>query len=287
MTGLPMWKDRSVLIAGGTGGFGLVLSQVLAARGCALTIVGRSPERLLVACEKIRSLHPRSQVVGLSGDLSQEADCQRIVDACRNAQGRIDDVVICTGRSGRGLLLNAGIMEISQSLVDNLHPALHITRQTATDLMGSRGHLVYMGSLSGKLVTPFMGVYCVAKSALAAYVDGVRLELGPRGVHVLLVSCGPIQRFDAIDGIDAIDGKSRYDLSVTQEGLPVDAALAGGGVRLAAINPDWLAKKILDACRDRKIELVVPRQAAWLAGLIEIFPSLGRAILFRKTRKRS
>ncbi|RLS32736.1 MAG: SDR family NAD(P)-dependent oxidoreductase [Planctomycetota bacterium] len=281
MTGLPMWKDRSVLIAGGTGGFGLVLSQVLAARGCVLTIVGRSPERLLAACEKIRSLHPGSQVVGLSGDLSQEADCQRIVDACRTAQGRIDDVFMCTGRSGRGLLLNAGVMEISQSLVDNLHPALHITRQTATDLMSSRGHLVYMGSLSGKLVTPFMGVYCVAKSALAAYVDGVRLELGPRGIHVLLVSCGPIQRFDAIDG------KSRYDLSVSKEGLPVDAALAGGGVRLAAINPDWLAEKILDACRDRKIELVVPRQAAWLAGLIELFPSLGRAILFRKTRKRS
>ena len=59
--------------------------------------------------------------------------------------------------------------------------------------------MVYIGSLAGKLVTPFMGPYCVAKAALAAYVDAVRLEMVPRGAHVLLVSPGPIRRDGYVD----------------------------------------------------------------------------------------
>jgi short-subunit dehydrogenase len=122
-----------------------------------------------------------------------------------------------------------------------------------------------------------MGPYAVAKSALAAYVDAVRLEAAPRGAHVLLVSPGPIRRADDGEGFD------RYSAEVASSGLPPEANRPGGG-GLARLDPDALAKRILEACRRRQSELVVPRKAAILAGIVEWCPDLGRRLLGRFTR---
>ena len=119
----------------------------------------------------------------------------------------------------------------------------------------------------------------MAKSALAAYVDAVRLEMAPQGAHVLLVSPGPIRREDADD--DATF--DRYADEVAAAGLPPEANRPGGGAPLKRLDPDRLAEQVLEACRRRTSELVVPRKAAWLAGLVEWFPDWGRRLLARFT----
>jgi NAD(P)-dependent dehydrogenase (short-subunit alcohol dehydrogenase family) len=124
----------------------------------------------------------------------------------------------------------------------------------------------------------------VAKSALAAYADAVRLELAPRGGHVLLVSPGPIRRLPDDPAADRATG--RYDADVRAAGLPAEAAAAGGGSRLRRLDPERLARQVLDACRRRRCELVVPWSAGVLAGLIEWFPQLGRRLLDRAASRR-
>jgi short-subunit dehydrogenase len=139
--------------------------------------------------------------------------------------------------------------------------------------------VVYIGSLAGKLVVPFVGAYSVAKSALAAYADAVRLELAPRGAHVLLVSPGPIRR--AGDDPAADRAVDRYAADIARGGLPAEAAAPGGSAALRRIDPDDLARRVLDACRRRRSELTVPGSARLLAGLIEWFPEAGRRLLAR------
>ena len=66
-------------------------------------------------------------------------------------------------------------------------------------------------------------------------------------------------------------------------GLPPEANRPGGGAPLKRLDPDRLAEQVLEACRRRTSELVVPRKAAWLAGLVEWFPDWGRRLLARFT----
>jgi NAD(P)-dependent dehydrogenase (short-subunit alcohol dehydrogenase family) len=124
---------------------------------------------------------------------------------------------------------------------------------------------------------PFMGPYSVAKSALAAYVDAIRLELAPRGAHVLLVSPGPIRR--AADDPAADRAAARYAAEAAAAGLPPEAAAPGGTTSLRQLDPDDLARSVLTACDRRTSELVVPAKVRFLAGLIEWFPDLGRRLL--------
>lgn len=278
------WKNRRVIVAGGTAGFGLVIARHLLRSGAAVLAVGRSPDgvrQAFEACEQsgesIESLH------GIAADLGRAGEGGRVAGEALRLLGGIDDLFFCVGRSGRAAMLKASCETIRDYLDANLLAAVEITQAVADDVAKARGHLVYIGSLAGKIVMPFMGPYSVAKSALAAYVDAVRLEMAPRGGHVLLVSPGPIRR--AADDPAADRAAARYAEEAKAAGLPPEAAAPGGTTSLSQLDPDLLAAKILAACDRRTSELVMPRKVGLLAGLIEWFPDAGRRLLARSTRQ--
>jgi len=207
-----------VVVAGGTAGFGLVLARHLARAG-AHVLVGRSSEgvrRALEACERAGESIDRMH--GAAADLGRAGEGNRVAGEALRALGGIDDLVCCVGRSGRGRILDTTDDELRDYLTANLFAATELVRAAADDVAAARGHGVFIGSLAGKLVTPAMGPYAVAKSALAAYADAVRLELEPRGAHVLLVSPGPIRR--AADDPAADRAHDRYADDARRAGLP-------------------------------------------------------------------
>lgn len=270
-------------MAGGTAGFGLVLARHLHEAGGRVLIVGRSAEGVragLAACDAAAD----GRLRGVAADLAKPGEGGRVVGEALRLWGGVDDLFYCVGRSGRGSILATGADRLREFFDANVSAAVEITSAAADDVANSRGHMVYIGSLAGKLVTPAMGPYCVAKSALAAYVDAVRLEMAPRGAHVLLVSCGPIGRSAADPR--AAEAADRYRDDVRQAGLPEEAARPGGTGALAPLDPDRLAERVLDACGRRTGELVVPWKAGLLAGLIEWFPDWGRRLLARATASR-
>ena len=278
-----MWRDRRVIVTGGTAGFGLVLARRLAQDGARVLIVGRSPDgvrRALEACD--RAGEATSDLQGITADLGRAGEGNRVAGESLRLLGGIDDVFCCVGRSGRAKILDAGDDLLRDYLTANLFAATELTRAVADDVAAARGHLVYIGSLAGKIVMPFLGPYSVAKSALAAFTDAVRLELAPRGVHVLLVSPGPIAR--AADDPAAERAATRYLGEAAAAGLPAQATAPGGTTSLSQLDPDMLASRVFDACRRRTAELVVPRKVGLLAGLIEWFPDGGRRWLARVIR---
>jgi NAD(P)-dependent dehydrogenase (short-subunit alcohol dehydrogenase family) len=271
-----MWQGRRVIVAGGTAGFGLVLGRHLARAGARVLLVGRSGEGVRHA---LAVAEGDGDLRGIAADLARPGEGERVSGEAIRILGGIDDLFVAVGRSGRASILDADRRVLDDYLQANLLAAVEMTRAVAADLTAARGHLVYIGSLAGKLVTRFMGPYAVAKSALAAYADAVRLELEPRGVHVLLVSPGPIGR--SPDDPAAGRAADRYADEAAAAGLPAGAAAPGGTARLRPLDPDRLAEAVLEACRSRRSELVRPRAAGWLAGLIEWFPNQGRRWLAR------
>ena len=278
-----MWRDRRVIVAGGTAGFGLVLARHLARAGARVLVVGRSSEGVrnaLEACE--RAGESTDSMHGVTADLGRAGEGNRIAGEALRLLGGVDDLFCCVGRSGRAKILDTSDDELRDYLTANLFAATELVQAVADDVAAGKGHVVFIGSLAGKLVTPFMGPYAVAKFALAAYADAVRLELEPRGAHVLLVSPGPIRR--AADDPATGRGLDRYATDARRAGLPASATAPGGSTNLKQLDPDRLAAAVLDACRRRDAELVVPRKAALLAGLIEWLPNAGRRLLARFVR---
>ncbi len=101
------------------------------------------------------------------------------------------------------LLNNAGIAE-GGSLVDV--PGEQLRRQFEVNVIGpmlltqgiakkmvakKKGKIVFMSSVAGLIVDPFLGAYCASKHAIEALADTLSVELKEFGIEVATINPGP------------------------------------------------------------------------------------------------
>jgi short-subunit dehydrogenase len=186
--------------------------------------------------------------------------------------GGLDVLVNNAGRSMRGKLIDTTPEQFRDLLELNLVALVRCTRAAIPLLLPRRGHVVNIGSLAAKAASRWVGAYPASKHAVAAFSQQLRLELGPDGLHVLLVCPGPIAR----------QGDRLYPLEGLED-VPDRARRPGAGVRVRPIVPQILGRAILRACEKRKAELVVPGYARILFAIAQLWPRLGDWLVLRMT----
>lgn len=263
------WRDKVALITGGSAGFGAVLAREFAQQGAKVVIAARSEQRL----EEVKQTLCRDEldVSAIAADVTDQQQVDSLFAKVIEQYGRLDVLVNNVGRSMRSLVQETEPQQFQELMDTNFLSVVRCTRAALPHLIKSSGHLVNIGSLSAKTVSPFLSAYAASKFAVAAYSQQLRLE-GPREVHVLLVCPGPIKREDA---------GGRYDDQTTD--LPESARKPGGGARVKRICPHKLSRKVLRACERRKPELVVPSTARYLFAIAQLWPSFGDWVLRRFT----
>jgi NAD(P)-dependent dehydrogenase (short-subunit alcohol dehydrogenase family) len=60
-------------------------------------------------------------------------------------------------------------------------------------LRRGNGRIVHMGSISGRIASPFIGPYTASKHAVEGLTDSLRLELAPEGIHVSVIEPGQVR----------------------------------------------------------------------------------------------
>jgi NAD(P)-dependent dehydrogenase (short-subunit alcohol dehydrogenase family) len=104
----------------------------------------------------------------------------------------------------RGLVNSAGIAvggpleflpvdELRRIFEINVFGALAVSQAFLPQLRATRGRLVFVGSISGRLPIPFVAPYSASKFALRALTDAMRVELAAAGVGVVLIEPGDVK----------------------------------------------------------------------------------------------
>ena len=260
------WQDKAVLLTGASAGLGLALGQALVRHGARVLAVARGEQRLQEAYQEAET------VSCFPADITNAAQMCEATDAAISTFGRLDAVMACAGRSDRGRIEGL-TAERARDLLDlNFLGAVRTVQPALPHLLKSRGHVVLIGSLASKTAGPYLGAYPCSKFPLAAYAQQLRLELGSRGLHTLLVCPGPIARPDA---------GSRYDAMAAD--LPPEARKPGGGAKLKGLAPDRVVDAVLKACWKRRPELILPAKARWLLVLQQLSPTLGDWLVKKMT----
>lgn len=267
---MSYWQDKVALVTGGSAGLGRAIAETLARRGAKVVIAGRSEDRLTRAAAEMQ--RGGCEVTPIAADITDQHQVDALVGETVAKHGRLDLLVNNAGRSMRSEVTETTPDDFRDLLELNFLAVVRCTRAAVKHLVESKGHLVNIGSLAAKTVSPYSSAYTASKFALAGYTHQLRFE-GPPEVHVLLVCPGPIAREDA---------GGRYD---DQAGdLPEHARQPGGGAKLKGIDANKLAKRILVACEKRKPELVMPRKTRVLFAVSQLWPSFGDWILRRFTK---
>src|SRR5262245_4171210 len=222
------WSGKVVIVTGGSSGLGRALAEAFARSGADVVVAARSIERLESAAVELRGFGTR--VAAIAVDVTRQEQVDSLIEQTVAQFGRLDVLVNNVGRSTRGALADTSAEEFAALMDINFYSAVRCTRAALPHLIRNRGHLVNIGSLSGKSASRYVGAYSATKFALAAYTQQLRMELRGYGVHVMLVSSGPISREDA--------GRRYAD---KMDGLPERAAKPGAGVRISPVRPERLA----------------------------------------------
>jgi short-subunit dehydrogenase len=268
---MDYWQGKVVMITGGAAGLGGRLATHFAAAGAKLLLA----DVHAVALESTTGHLEKqgTEVQGVVTDITCQDSVDRLFQALDERFGQLHALINCAGRSGRGAVMDTEPEKFQAFLDLNFFGTVRCTRAAVPRLRMTGGHIVNIGSLAAKMAASYLGAYPVSKFAVAAYTQQLRLELGPQGLHVLLVCPGPIARADA---------GHRY--SGEAASLPASARKPGGGVRLKGLDPDEIARRLLRACQRRQPELVIPFSARLLAAILQLWPNWGDRIITRMTR---
>ena len=77
--------------------------------------------------------------------------------------------------------------ELRRQLEVNVVGQVAVAQAVLPHLRASRGRLVFVSSVAGRISTPMFGVYSASKFALEAVADAMRMELAPWGIRVSVI----------------------------------------------------------------------------------------------------
>ena len=264
------WKEKVVLVTGGSSGLGRELAEEFARAGAKIVLAGLEPELVKAAVTEMKEHFP--ETLGLAVDVTRDEDVSRLSEEIKTRFGRLDVLVNAAGRTDRGKIADCTAEHFEKVMALNFIALTRVTHAFLPLLMGSRGHIINIGSLASKAASRWTGAYPAAKHAVAAYSQQLRLELKDAGLKVLLVCPGPILR----------ETERLYPLPGLED-IPERARRPGAGVKVKGIPPEKLVAAILSHAEKGLPELIMPWKARILFTISQMWPRLGDWLILRNT----
>ena len=196
---------RIAIVTGATSGIGEATMRRFVVAGFGVVGNGRNAEKL-AALEN--ELGPA--FCSVAGDATNVLD--RLFDLARERYGGEADIVVANaGRGVPGSVKDADLSQFGDLLKINVSGALALIQKAARKMVavqenafpGSAADIVIIGSVVGRHISPFSAVYGASKFAVHAMAEGLRREIGPKGVRVSLVEPGAV-----LSGFQAAAGYS-------------------------------------------------------------------------------
>ena len=184
----------SALVTGGGSGIGLGITRALLTSGAAVTIVGRSAERLARARDALASESlDVSRLREVAADITDEEQIEAAVAAATAATGPLNAVIACAGEP-RGQMAPVTELDLGQwhSVFENNVVGTMLTmKYGARELVrAGGGSFVAISSISAQLSARFAAPISSAKAALEQLCRIAAVELAPSGVTVNVIRPG-------------------------------------------------------------------------------------------------
>ncbi|MFI8948127.1 SDR family NAD(P)-dependent oxidoreductase [Streptomyces sp. NPDC053750] len=181
-------EGKTAVVTGGSTGIGLASAVRLAEEGAHVFITGRRKAALDAAVEIIGP----ERATGVAGDVSDQADLDRLYDAVR-ARGRGLDVVFANAAIASLVPLE----EITEERFDEIFRVnvrgTVFTVQKALPLLNDGASVILNASTAADNGAEAFSLYAASKAAVRTFARGWANELKGRGVRVNAISPGPVE----------------------------------------------------------------------------------------------
>ena len=283
-----MTSQQSVLVTGSSSGLGRCISQTLAQRGHKVWATMRQTTgKNAAAAQSLQSWAQAEklalQVIEL--DVCDDALVQAAVQKVIASDGVLDVIINNAGVMALGLAEAITVAQIQHMYDVNVMGALRINQAVLPHWRARRsGYVIYISSVGGTLVYPFMGTYGATKAALNALAETMHYEVYSLGIDTTIVQAGmyatELREHVQIASQPQMIDSYRMAGAIAQGFVSNFAAILAPGV---AGNPQQVADLISDLIAQpagqRPLYQAIGPHTEALAGLNEAHLGIQRQVL--------
>ena len=255
------FRDRSVVITGGSRGLGLEIARALAAEGASLTLLARDEEELERARQSLEQ--SGAQVLTVRCDIARFPDVEAALRHVVDHHGRLDVLINCAGIIQVGPMEHMALDDYEAAMNVHFRGPLH-TMLAALPYMRRQhgGRVVNIASIGGKVPVPHLAPYAASKFALVGLSSSLRTELADDDILVTTVSPGLMRTGSPINASMKGQHQAEFAWFAISDALP--------GLSVAASRA---ARQIVEACRRGQAELIISLPAKLAVAFYGLMPS--------------
>ena len=263
---MKKFKDKSVVITGGSEGVGAATAKKFADAGAKLVLVARGKKKLDTLADELRK---KTDVIVVAMDVADEEACGSLFRKAEFEFGGIDILVNNAGLHVRGPVADVPAADLGRMIDVNIRAPIILCRLALPYLLkaGDGGAIVNVASLAGRAPIPGAATYSASKFALRCFTLALAEEMSDSDIRFGVVSPGPIDTGFIRDDLDSVE-----DIVFSQ---PMSSA-------------EQVADAILELASGKRTEIAMPASSGHLLKLFYLFPSLRRELrpmFYAKGRK--
>lgn len=238
-------KGKSAIVTGGAKGIGFAISSRLAAAGAAVLVADMNGDAVAEAVAAITKAG--GKVAGVTGDVSQEADVHKLVEAAVKLHGKVDILVNNAGIFPSQLVMNMQKADFEKVVQVNLTGVFLCTKSAAQQMIaqGHGGKIINITSIDA-LHPSQMGLahYDASKHGVWGFTKNIALELAAHKIWVNAIAPGGI----VTEGVKAMTSQAKLpegiDMAKVMESFLAKIPMHRMG------EPDEIAKAALFLASD-------------------------------------
>lgn len=184
---MSRFKNKIVVITGGTSGIGLAAARQFIKEGATVVVTGRSSQSISNAQKELGT-----NGIGIAADVTKLADLQSLFKQVRERCGRIDILYVNAGIAKLGSVADT-TEEVFDEIIDANFRGAYFTVQNALPLMNDGGAIVFTTSWFDVAGVAGTSVVSASKAALRNLTRTLASEMVGRNIRVNAVSPGVIE----------------------------------------------------------------------------------------------
>jgi 3-oxoacyl-[acyl-carrier protein] reductase len=209
-------KGKISLVTGGNSGIGLAIATTLAHEGSNLVISARCQKRNRDIAEELARKF-NVQVLAVEADVSQEADCERLIQQTVAKYGMVHILVNIAGIGGGGRVAETGSEDFDRVLKTNLYGTFWCSRtayrQMRSNQGNPRGVIINVSSLAGKQAWSGTGTYSASKFAVLGLTQALADE--GKADNIKATAICPAMVATPMTGVSGLDYLQPEDIAET------------------------------------------------------------------------
>jgi NAD(P)-dependent dehydrogenase (short-subunit alcohol dehydrogenase family) len=245
-------KNKSAIVTGASGAFGVVAAKVLAGAGAKLTLVAGSKDALAKTSRECRDLG--ADVEEINTRPNSEQACESVVRGAVTRFGRVDILVVASGKNDVAKIVEMTPARFLDVMDANVTQSWLMARAAGKQMLaqGQGGKVILMSSARGLLGHPAgYTAYCASKSAVDGITRALGCEWGETGITVNAIAPtvfrSPLTAWMFEDTEQAKEVRKGFLTRVPKGRLGEPSDLAGPLLFLASAASDFYTGHILYA----------------------------------------